>query len=98
MIHVLVRYKVSDYGKWKSMFDTDFELRRKGGERNCRIFRNNDNFNYLTLLFEWENLEQAQRYMSSKELLDKMKQAGVSGTHDIQYLEEMYALRRTAAD
>jgi hypothetical protein len=98
MIHVLVRHNVSDYGKWKSVFDADLEFRHKGGELNCRIFHNTDNLNDLTLLFEWENLEQAQQYMSSKELRDKMKQAGVASTPEIQFLGEMYTIRRTAAD
>jgi len=98
MIHVLVRHNVSDYGKWKSVFDADHEFRHKGGEVNCRIFHNADNLNDLTLLFEWENLEQAQRYMSSKELQNKMKQAGVASTPEVQFLGEMHTIRRTAAD
>ena len=98
MIHVLVHHNVSDYGKWKSVFDADLELRHKGGEVNCRVFHNNDNLNDLTLLFEWENLELAQRYMSSKELQAKMKQAGVASTPEIQFLGEMHTIRRTAAD
>lgn len=98
MIYVLVRHNVSDYRKWKSVFDADLEFRHKGGEVNCRIFHNADNLNDLTLLFEWENLEQAQRYMTSKELQDKMKQAGVASPPEVQFLGEMYTIRRTAAD
>jgi hypothetical protein len=98
MIHVLVRHDVSDYGKWKSVFDADLEFRHKGGEVNCRIFHDADNLNHLTLLFEWENLEEAQRFMSSKEVQEKMKQAGVASTPVIQFLGEMYTIRRTAAD
>lgn len=98
MIYVLVRHNVSDCRKWKSVFDADLEFRHKGGEVNCRIFHNADNLNDLTLLFEWENLEQAQRYMTSKELQDKMKQAGVASPPEVQFLGEMYTIRRTAAD
>jgi hypothetical protein len=98
MIHVLVHHNVADYGKWKSVFDADLEFRQKGGEVNCRIFHNAANRNDLTLLFEWLNLEQAQRYMSSKELQTKMKQSGVASTPEIQFLGEMHTIRRTAAD
>jgi hypothetical protein len=98
MVHVLVRHNVADYGKWRSVFDADLEFRHRGGEINCRVFHNAANLNDLTLLFEWENLEQAERYMNSKELCDKMKQAGVASTPDIQYLGEMYTVRRSAAD
>jgi|SRR5215475_13442761 len=98
MIHVLVRHNVSDYGKWKSVFDADQASRQKGGELTCRVFHNTDNFNDLTLLFEWENLEQAQRYMNSKELKGKMKESGVASRPEIAYLGEMHTIRRTAAD
>ncbi|MGC2195213.1 MAG: hypothetical protein WA628_11110, partial [Terriglobales bacterium] len=67
-------------------------------ECSCRIFRKAGNPNDLTLLFEWENLEKAQRYMTSDELRKKMQQAGVTGAPEIQYLAEMYTVRRSAAD
>jgi hypothetical protein len=35
-------------------------------------------FTIRASLFEWENLEQAHRYMSSEELRRKMKEAGVA--------------------
>jgi hypothetical protein len=36
--------------------------------------------------------------MSSDELGEKMRQAGVVGVPEIQYLAEMYTVRRSAAD
>jgi hypothetical protein len=98
MVHVLVRHKVSDYKNWRSVFDAALEFRHNGGERSCRVFHDSGDANYLTLLFEWENLEQAQRYMGSEELRRKMKEAGVASAPDIQFLGEMYTVRRSAAD
>ena len=61
------------------MFDAALDFRHAGGARACRVFRTAGNPNDLTLLFDWENMEQAKRYMNSEELRKKMKQAGVVG-------------------
>ncbi len=98
MVQVLVHHEVTDYQNWRSVFDASLEFRHDGGECSCRIFRKAGNPNDLTLLFEWENLEKAQRYMTSDELRKKMQQAGVTGAPEIQYLAEMYTVRRSAAD
>jgi hypothetical protein len=98
MIQVLVHHEVNDYRSWRSVFDEAIDFRHLGGEQSCRVFRKSGDPNNLTLLFEWEDLDRAQRYMNSEELRDKMKQAGVIGTPEIQYLAEMYTVRRSAAD
>ena len=36
--------------------------------------------------------------MSSDDLREKMQQAGVMGVPEMQYLAEMYTVRRSAAD
>lgn len=98
MIQVLVHHEVNDYRSWRSVFDAAIDFRHVGGERSCRVFRKSGDPNNLTLLFEWEGLEEAQRYMNSQELRDKMKEAGVIGTPEIEFLSEMYTVRRSAAD
>jgi len=98
MIQVLVHHQVADYDNWRSVFDAALDFRHNGGECGCRIFRQAGNPNDLTLLFEWENMERAKRYLSSAELREKMRQAGVVGVPEIQYLTEMYTVRRSAAD
>jgi quinol monooxygenase YgiN len=98
MIQVLVHHQVNDYKNWRSVFDAALDFRHEGGECSCRIFRKAGNPNDLTLLFEWEDMERAQRYMSSDQLREKMRQAGVVGVPDVQYLAEMYTVRRSAAD
>jgi quinol monooxygenase YgiN len=98
MIQVLVHHQVADYRNWRSVFDAALDFRHDGGECSCRIFRKAGNPNDLTLLFEWDDMEKAQRYMTSDELRKKMQQSGVLGAPGIQYLAEMYTVRRSAAD
>jgi quinol monooxygenase YgiN len=98
MIQVLVHHQVADQQGWRAVFDAALDFRHAGGERACRVFRTAGNPNDLTLLFDWESMEQAQNYMNSEELRKKMKQAGVVGVPEIQYLAEMYSIHRSAAD
>ena len=98
MIQVLVHHQV-DYSNWRSVFDAALDFRHLGGECTCRTFRKaTDNPNDHTLLFDWEDVERAKHFMSSDELRRREDaQAGVVGVPEIQYLTEMYTVRRSAA-
>jgi len=98
MIYVLVHHEVTDYPAWKSVFDGSLDWRTRNGERSCRIFRGCENPNDLTLLFEWENIEKARAFISSDELKNRMAKAGVKTPPQVQYLTEMFSIRRSAAD
>jgi hypothetical protein len=98
MINVLIHHEVADYAAWKSVFDAALDWRHQHGERSCRIFHGAGNVNDLTLLMEWENLDQARKCMASEELKTRMANAGVKGQPRVDYLTEMYTIRRSAAD
>jgi len=98
MIYLMVHHEVADYTAWKSVFDSSLDWRTRNGEHTCRIFRGVQNPNELTLLFEWENFDKARAFMASDELKSRMAKAGVKSTPQIQYLTEMFNIRRSAAD
>jgi hypothetical protein len=98
MINVLVHHEVADYPAWKAAFDASLDWRHKNGERSARIFHAAGNLNDLTLLFEWESLEQARAFMASDELKARMARAGVKGQPRVEFITEMYTIRRSAAD
>ncbi len=89
MAYVLAIHKVEDYARWKSGFDEAVAIRRAGGEKSYQIFRTVENPNNLVLLFEWDSLDNAQRYVQSKELQEAMRSTGVVGRPDIYFLEEL---------
>jgi hypothetical protein len=74
MIQVLVHHEVADYNRWRAVFDAALDFRHQGGEQSCRIFRKTGDPHDLTLLFDWDTLERAQRYMTSPELRSKMSE------------------------
>ena len=88
MAYLYARHSVKDYDAWKSVFDSVSDLRRENGERSYQILRNGNGSNEVIALFEWDSLENAQRYASSPELKEAMEQAGVTGPPEILFLEE----------
>lgn len=98
MIHLLIHHEVADYPAWKTAFDSAYDWRTHQGERNCRIFRGVQNPNELTLMFEWESVEKARAFIASEELKTRMAKAGVKSTPRVDYLTEMFSIRRSAAD
>ena len=89
MPHILVRHKVDDCAKWKQSFDDSIDFRKAGGEKSYQIFQTIEDPNNLVLLFEWNNIANAKRFLESSELQEKMQQAGVSGKPEIFFLEKV---------
>ncbi len=98
MVHVLVRHKVANFSRWKEAFDSHVIARQRAGEIGFHVFHNVENTNDVFLLFDWESVDQAKKFMSSGELRERMQQAGVEGIPEIQYLEDARAVHRSAAD
>ncbi|MBU1700381.1 MAG: antibiotic biosynthesis monooxygenase [Candidatus Eisenbacteria bacterium] len=87
MSHVLIHHKVAKYESWKKVFDSHAEFRRSSGEKSYQIFRSHEDPNSITLLFEWESSASAKKFQGSDNLKAAMKEAGVVGPPEIQYLD-----------
>jgi quinol monooxygenase YgiN len=98
MVHVLVRHKVSNYANWKSAFDSHLNARKHAGETGFRLFHSIEDPNEVFLLQSWESAEAARKFMNSDDVRATMQKAGVVGAPDVQYLEDVRAVHRTAAD
>lgn len=88
MPSVLIKHRVADFDIWKAAFDGFADNRRAGGEKSYRIFQPQNDPNKLHLLFEWENLDKAQEFLSSEALKAAMQEAGVTEPPDIVFLDE----------
>ena len=87
--YLLVRHKIKDYQSWKNVFDSFIDIRRKGGEKSFQIFCPETEPNNLYLLFVWDTLDNAKKFVQSTELKDTMMKAGVIEAPEILFLEEM---------
>lgn len=98
MVHVLVRQKVADYGRWKEAFDAHLSARKRAGETGFRLFHSVEDPHQIFLLLDWQTVEEARKFMNSAELRDAMQKAGVVGAPEVQYLEDARSVHRSAAD
>jgi heme-degrading monooxygenase HmoA len=88
MAQLFVKHKVKDYSSWKKVFDGFIETRRAGGEKKYQIFHPDDDPNNLLTIFEWDNLENARKFVSSPDLKKAMGNAGVTEQPEVYFLEE----------
>lgn len=98
MVHVIVRHKVSDYSRWKEAFDAHLNARLAAGETGSRVFQGIDDPREVTLLLDWDSVEHARRFVSSDDTRATMKNAGVIGDPDIQFVQDIHLVRRSSAD
>jgi len=98
MIHVLVRHKVADFNRWKQAFDSHLNARKQAGELGFHLLQNVDDPRDVTILLDWDTVEHARRFMTSEDLRNRMQEAGVVSAPEVLYLEDVRAIRRTAAD
>jgi hypothetical protein len=86
MTYVLVRHKVADFSKWKAEYDAYLPTRQKAGLEEEHLLRNIDNPDEVVLLYEAENLHEAQAFARSSDLREAMQKAGVVDKPDIYFL------------
>ena len=98
MVTVLIHHKVSDFSKFKPVFDSAFQFRHDNGEESGKIFRSLTDPNEVTVMLTFSSAEGAQKFATSDTLRTRMKEAGVVGEPSIHLLAEAYMARRTAAD
>jgi heme-degrading monooxygenase HmoA len=89
MPYLLIRHKVEDYAKWKPAYDQHGTTRKASGGQGAQLFRNANDPNELVILFEWDDLEKAGRFVQSEDLRRAMQRAGVADQPDIYFLEEV---------
>ena len=75
-MHLLVRYKVFDFAKWKPVYDAHLSARQKAGLKEIYLFRNAHDPNEVTLLFSLEDVHKAKEFVSSDVLHHAMEKAG----------------------
>ena len=88
MSYMFVRNSVKDFEAWKSVFDSESDLRKRNGEMSYQILRQDNGSTDLFLLFEWDNLDNARAYAASPDLKEGMERAGVTSKPEILFLEE----------
>ncbi len=88
MTYMLVQHSVEDYAKWKRVFDENGAIRQTNGSKGGFVLRNAENGNQMTVLLEWDSLENARAFANSDDLREAMQRAGVTGRPNVSFLDE----------
>jgi hypothetical protein len=80
MVYLNIRYTVADYEKWRPVFDEDDARRRAAGASGVKqVYRDMDDPNIITIIFEWDTAENARKFAHDPALGAVMQKAGVVG-------------------
>jgi hypothetical protein len=78
---VNVRITVADYAAWRKFFDDDEARRCAGGANGVKqIYRDADDPNTVNPILEWDNAENARKFLDDPALREVMQKSGVIGT------------------
>ena len=78
MVNIILREKVEDFEKWKTIFEEYDSARKEAGRQSVEIFRNGEDTSDVTVLLNWDNIENFQKFGQSeviKEAMQKMAKA-----------------------
>jgi len=84
MIYINVRHTVADYGKWRPFFEADETRRRAAGATGInQVYCDANNPNIVTVIMEWDNPVNAQKFVNDPVLGEVMQKAGVIGMPEV---------------
>ena len=85
MVYINVRHTAADYAKWRSIFDGDEARRRTAGATGVnQIYRDADDPNTVNIILEWDNAQNARKFLDDPALREVMQKAGVVGAPSVR--------------
>ena len=84
---MIVRHKVTDYAKWRPMFDADAQKQKAAGLTHPRVLRSADDKSEVVIIFDDADTKKAKDFAASADLKATMMKAGVVDKPTIYFLE-----------
>ena len=82
---IVVTHKVADFDKWKVGYDATNAWKPKFGWKQGLVLTSDGDRNNVTVVEDFDTLENAKRFASSPDLKAAMSKAGVMGPPDIRF-------------
>lgn len=89
MVYVLIRHEVRDFDDWKPIFDEHDDTRIEHGQLGYQLLRGAEDDSEIVLLTEFDSVENAQAFMESDDLRERMETGGVVSEPEIVFLDEV---------
>ncbi len=84
---MLMEFKVADYAKWQSTFESRDSIRKPYGLTNYVAGKGLDDPKKVIVFLKMEDANKAKELTASQGMKDRMKEAGVTGTPTFTYLQ-----------
>jgi quinol monooxygenase YgiN len=91
--HVLVHQRISEFRRWKEVFDRLGPARAAASCRSTAVFRNREDPHEVVVLFDFDDLARARQHMGSAELRQAWQDAGVTDPGTRSVLDAVEARR-----
>jgi quinol monooxygenase YgiN len=91
--HVLVHQRISEFRRWKEVFDRLGPARAAASCRSTTVFRNREDPHEVVVLFDFDDLARARQHMGSAELRQAWQDAGVTDPGTRSVLDAVEARR-----
>ncbi len=78
-VRLMIKHKVKDWDAWKKAFDDHKQARLDAGLTDRVVAHTAGDDHRVTLVFAVADVDKAKAFIKSKDLKDKMSQAGVDG-------------------
>ena len=82
------RHDVADYAAWKKGYDGFANYQKTHGVIHESVYQSIDNPNDITVIHDFNNINEAKAFAGSAELKATMSKLGVKGTPQIWYTTE----------
>jgi hypothetical protein len=88
MYVLAINHTVTDYEKWKTVYDS-YPPTTGGGAEFSRLNRSVDEPNLITVVAGFDSLDQLKAFAADPTLKERMHEAGVVGQPRIEIYEEV---------
>ena len=89
MVTMFARHKVSDYNNWKRVYDEVEPLRKEKGVTAASVYRDANDVNTIVITHQFKSLDAAMGFAHSEELKSAMAKAGVNGSPEFWFTEDV---------
>jgi hypothetical protein len=89
MPFAIIQNEVKDFDEWKKIFDADQPAIAAAGAKLLGVYREIDNPNKITMVYEAANVELYHTLMSDPERQAQIQQAGVIGMPTATFLNKV---------
>ena len=87
---VIVRYKISDFAKWRAMYDTRDSMRSGNGLHNYVLGRGVEDTNTIMVALKADDVAKAKAFTKASSLQSALKKGYVTGTPKYNFTTVVY--------